>query len=120
MRRSTSYTLIPTPEQLAKRFLAEVLAVSAGVQVGNLSIHELGQLCGETRYCDAEDNLAVFFTSLKRYRRRGDFKGLATLPRPRPLQLHIDPYILYGHFRAWLRKQKVDPDQVGEPGELKL
>jgi hypothetical protein len=120
MRRSTSYQLIPTPEQLAKRFLAEVLAASAGVEVGHLSIRELGELCGEARYCDAEDNLAVFFKSLKRYRRLGDFQGLATLPRPRPLQLHIDPYILHGHFRAWLRKQKIDPDQIGVPGALNL
>jgi len=34
-----------------------VLAVSAGVEVGGLSVRELGDLCGETRYCDAEDNL---------------------------------------------------------------
>jgi hypothetical protein len=116
MRRSTSYKLIPTPEQLAKRFLAETLAVLAGIEVGDLSIRELGQLCGEMRYCDAEDNLSAFFASLKRYRRLGDFQGLATLPRPRPLQLHIEPHILYGHFRAWLRKQKIDPDQITEPG----
>lgn len=119
MRRSTSYKLIPTPEQLARRFLAEVLAVLAGLE-GELSIHELGELCGETRYCDAEDNLAAFFKSLKRYRRAGDFQGLATLPRPRPLQLHIDPYILYGHFRAWLRKHRIDPNEIGEPCPLKL
>lgn len=97
-----------------------VLAVSAGVEVGDLSICELGKLCGEMRYCDTEDNLAAFFKSLKRYRRFGDFQRLAPLPRPRPLQLHIDPYILYGHFRAWLRKQKIDPDQIREPGALNL
>jgi len=67
MRRSTSYRLIPTPEQLARKFLAEVLAVSAGIEVGNLSIRELGELCGEMQYCGAEDNLAAFFASLKRY-----------------------------------------------------
>ena len=96
-----------------------MLAVLAGLE-GELSIHELGELCGETRYCDAEDNLAAFFKSLKRYRRAGDFQGLATLPRPRPLQLHIDPYILYGHFRAWLRKHRIDPNEIGEPCPLKL
>ena len=51
--------LPPAPDHAtaAKRFLAEVLAVSAGVEVGGLSVRELGDLCGETRYCDAEDNL---------------------------------------------------------------
>jgi hypothetical protein len=72
----------------------------------------LGELCGGTRYCDAEDNLSAFFKPLKRYRQLGDFQGLATLPRPRPLQPHIDPYILYGHFRAWLHKQRIDPDKI--------
>ena len=68
-------------------FLPRCLPYQAGVEVGDLSIRGLGELCGETRYCDAEDNLATFFKSLKRYCRLGDFQGLATLPRPRPLQL---------------------------------
>jgi hypothetical protein len=32
MRRSQTYKLIPTPEQLAARFLGDVLAAAAGVE----------------------------------------------------------------------------------------
>jgi hypothetical protein len=112
MCRSLSYKLIPTPEQLVNLFLAEMLAASAGGAVGVHSIREWRRLSGETRYHDAEDTLVAFFKSLERYYQPGDFQGLATLPRPRPFQLHLDPYIFYGHFRAWLRTQKIDPDQI--------
>ena len=38
-------------------------------------------------------------------------RTLASLPRPRPLQFHVERHIFYGHFRARLRKRGFDPDQ---------
>lgn len=120
MRRSKTYKLVPTPGDLAVKFLAEACAAVAGVEPGKFSMEELGELWAERRYGDAEDDLFTFFESLKPYRKFGDFQMLAELPRPRPLQLHIDPGILYGHFRAWLRKQGINPDQIGELGSIAI
>jgi len=113
MRQSQTYTLIPTPEQLAARFLGDVLAAAAGVEPGSLPLRDLGEFAADDRQCDAHDRLFGYFDSLKPYREVGDFRMLAALPWTRTLQLHIDPSILYGHFRAWLRKQGIDPDTIG-------
>lgn len=120
MRRSQSYKLIPTPEELAAKFLAEACAAVAGVEPGTFSMEELGKLWSERRYGDAEDDLIAFFDGLKPYRMFGDFQMVAELPLPRPLRLHIDPSILYGHFRAWLRKQGIKPDRIGELGRIAI
>jgi hypothetical protein len=110
MHRSQSYKLIPQSEQLAARFLAEALAAAAGVEVGECPIRELGEFAADERYGDAHDRLFMYFESLKPYREFGDFQNLAALPRPAPLQILIEPHILYGHFRSWLRKEGIDPD----------
>jgi hypothetical protein len=120
MRRSQSYKLIPTPEDLVTKFLAEACAAAAGVEPGKFSMEELGKLWGERRYGDAEDDLFAFFDSLKPYREFSDFQMLAELRRPRPLRLHIDPSILYGHFRAWLRREGIEPDNIGELGTIAI
>ena len=112
MRRSESYQLIPTPEELVTTFLAEALAAAAGVERGARSFRKLHELIGERRYGDAHDALFAWFDSLEPYRHWSDFQGLERLPRPKPLQIFIDPGILYGHFRAWLRKQGLDPDNT--------
>jgi hypothetical protein len=72
----------------------------------------LGKLSADRRHCDIHDDLWSFFDSLKPCRRFGDFQGLTTLPRPRPLEPHIEPHIFYGHFRAWLRKRGIDPETI--------
>jgi hypothetical protein len=92
-------------------FLRETIAAGVGVKRGRLSIASLGELAVEMRYCDIQSNIDSFFESLIPCRRFGDFQTLASLPRPRPLELHVEPHIFYGHFRAWLRKRKLDPDQ---------
>lgn len=120
MPRSQSYTLIPPPEQLVARFLGDVLAVAAGVEPHKFSLHDLGEFAADEGHCDSHDRLFGYFESLKPYRRFGDFQGLETLPLPKPLQLHIDPYILRGHFRAWLRKQGIEPDKIGELGSVAI
>lgn len=113
MRRSQTYKLIPTPEQLAARFLGDVLAAAAGVEPGTLPLRDLGEFAADERHGGAHDRLFGYFDSFKPYRRSGDFQRLEASPFPRPLQLHIEPYILHGHFRAWLRSQGIDPDTIG-------
>ncbi len=93
-------------------FLRETLAAAAGVKVSNHSIAALGEIGADRRYCDIHDDLCSFFDSLKPYRRFGDFQFLAKLPRPRPLELQVEPYAFYGHFRAWLRKRGIDPGMI--------
>lgn len=100
---------VSTPDGLVSLFLREVLEAGAGGVAGRRSAAELGDLAAEMHHCDVRDNLRVFFDSLIPYRRFGDFQTLASLPRPRPLQLHVEPHIFYGHFRAWLRIQGFDP-----------
>jgi len=117
MRRSASYKLTPTPEQLASSFLGQALAAAAGLERGELSFRQLEELIGKRRY---GDDLFAFFDSLEPYRRFGDFQGLETLPRPRPLHILIEPHILYGHFRAWLRKQGIDPDKCAAENTVRI
>jgi len=112
MLKSQTKKPIPTPNRLVSTFFKETLATAAGVKVGRRSIAELGELSSDRRHCDIHDDLWSFFNSLKPKRRSGDFQMVAMLPRPRPLQLHVEPYAFYGHFRAWLRKRGVDPDTI--------
>jgi hypothetical protein len=114
-KKRQRYTLVPTPEQLVIRFLGEAIAAAVGVGPNMFSVAELGTLAADKRYGDLHDALFAYFDSLEPYRKWGDFQMLATLPRPRPLQLLIEPSILYGHFRAWLRKQGINPDTVPPP-----
>lgn len=88
---------------LANRFLTEVQGVVATSEI----------------YGAAHDALFNgYFANLKQYQQPDDFGiglGLLQLPRPRPLQIFVDPVILYGFFRLWLRKQKIDPNTVVHP-----
>jgi hypothetical protein len=93
-------------------FLRETLAAAAHAKAANHSITKLGEMGADRRHCDIHDDLRAFFDSLKPYRRFGDFQFNAKLPRPRPLELQIEPYAFYGHFRGWLRKRGIDPDTV--------
>jgi hypothetical protein len=102
--------------KLTQLFLCEVLAACAAVNAARQSRKALSTLAAERRYSDARDSLRSFFASLKPYRQFGDFQSLAVLPRPRPLELHVEPSILYGHFRAWLRKRGFDPNTIAATG----
>lgn len=93
-------------KSLHKYFLREVLAAGAGIKTGRHSLESLSALGREMRYSDFRDNLKTYFEALKPYRKFGDFQGLARLPLPSPLPLHVEPSILYGHFRAWHRKHR--------------
>ena len=112
MPRIESREPILIPGKLVSVFLRRVLAAGAGVEPGRQSISKLGKIAAWMRYSDYRNNLHTFFDSLKPYRRFGNFQGLAMLPRPKPLRLHVEAHILYGHFRAWLRRMGIDPDTV--------
>jgi hypothetical protein len=90
------YTVKLTSEGLVKWFLAEVLSV----------------IVSYDRYSDAADSLRVYFEVLEQFKEWGDFQMQGTLPRPAPLEIFVEPHALYGRFRAWLRKQGIDPDTV--------
>jgi hypothetical protein len=112
MPRTRSLKPIPVANDFSSLFLSELLATAAGVEAAGRSIKTLGKLALNERYCDARDRIHAYFDSLKPFRRFGDFQGLAILPGPKPLHLHVEPHILHGHFRAWLRKQQLDPDRL--------
>ena len=99
-------------------FLRETLAAAARVKAGNHSITALGEMGADRRHCDIHDDLRAFFNSLEPYRRLGDFQFQAMLPRPRPLELQVEPYAFYGRFRAWLGKRGIDADAV-DVGEVR-
>jgi hypothetical protein len=88
-----------TSEELVKWFLAEVLSV----------------IVSYDGYSDAADALRAYFEFLGQFKRWDDFQMQGTLPRPAPLEIFVEPRALYGSFRAWLRKQGIDPDTVVVP-----
>ena len=100
MRRGAQKFIVKlTSEALVNWFLAEVLAVIATYE----------------RYGEADAALKTYFSSLEPYCKSGDFQMERMLPRPTPLEIFVEPYAFYGHFRAWLRKQGIDPDAVTVP-----
>lgn len=100
MRRGAKrHTITLSSQGLVNWFLAEALSVIAG--------HE--------RFTDAAEALRKYFKILQPLRRPGDFRMQRMLPRPAPLELFVDAYALYGHFRCWLRLHKLDPDAVVVP-----
>lgn len=100
MRRGAKKTKVQlNSEELVNQFLAEVLSVIASYE----------------HYGEAGAALKQYFASLEPYRQWGDFAMERLLPRPTPLEIFLEPYALYGHFRAWLRKQGIDPDAVMVP-----
>jgi hypothetical protein len=99
MRKSKSYKLIPTPEQLATRFLGEVVAATAGTQ----------------GFAEQSDALRGYLETLQPHRRMEDYWRSGAMPQPWPLQFLIDGYTLYAFFRAWLRKEGIDPDLTPPP-----
>jgi hypothetical protein len=100
MRRGAKpFTVKLTSQELVNWFLGEAVSVTAG--------HE--------RFSDAADALDRYFGMFEHLRRASDFQMRRMLPRPAPLGLFVDPYALYGHFRAWLRSHELDPDAVIVP-----
>jgi hypothetical protein len=100
MPRPEKWRLIkPIADELVNAFLAEVLTI--------VQAHERCSLVA--------DALAQYFASLDPYRRSGDFQMNGTLPPPASLKTFVEPHVFYGHFRAWLRKQGINPDSVEVP-----
>jgi len=79
-----------TAERLGLQFLDEVQAAIAPFEI----------------YGDAHEAL---WQNLFRSVRPFDFVADRPLARPHPLQLLVESYIFYAWFRAWVRKQGMDP-----------
>jgi hypothetical protein len=67
-------------------------------------------------YSDAHDALwRGYFDALRPYINHRDFVMEHPLARPHPLQLLVESYKFYGWFRAWVRKQGIDPATLTIP-----
>jgi hypothetical protein len=73
MRKSKSYRLIPTPEQLATRFLGEVVAATAGTQ----------------GFAEQSDALRGYLETLQPHRHMDDYRRSGAMPQPWPLQFSL-------------------------------
>lgn len=98
-RDSTPVRLLSeiTSEELVIKFLDEVLAVAMSNEIYSVAYDALHE---------------GYFKQLKPYIMSGETNIMAGLPRPRPLQLFVDTCALYVYFRAWLRRDGIDPDTV--------
>ena len=97
MKHTSKPTLVPLPEELATQFLDEVVNVIAPFEI----------------YGSAHDALwDGYFADLREYAAWGDFNGEEQLPRPKPLPLLVDAHVLFGFFRAWVRKRGIDPNSM--------
>src|SRR5262245_62124188 len=92
-RRIENYRLVPTTEELARRFLGEVLATVSGY----------------AEPAEAYEALREFFLTLKPFGRAQDFDR-GELPVPDSLRLLTSGLELHLFFRAWLRKRGRDPE----------
>src|SRR5712692_7913013 len=95
-KKRQEYALAPTREELAVRFLGEVVAAvtSAG------------------EFSEQSAALWEYIETLQPHRRMDDYRLDAVMPRPWPLPFLVSEVLLYSCFRAWLRKQGIDPDAV--------
>lgn len=94
-RPAKRYTIKLSAQELVNWFLAEALAAVASSR----------------NFTEAANALRRYFGYFEKFQRPGDFE-IQRLPRPVPLDLFVDPYALYGHFRFWLRVLELDPDKV--------
>src|SRR5437868_4689218 len=69
MPRSKSYKLVPTPEELAVRFLGEAVAATAGAQ----------------GFAEQSDALRGYLETLQPHRRTEDYRRFGAMPQPWPL-----------------------------------
>ena len=83
-------------EALRSRFTAEAMAA-------------IGE---EERYDKAQEALRAWLYALAPFSRWGDFQGDDEIALPEPYRILIEPSILYGYYRAWLRRgEALSPEQ---------
>ena len=75
-------------EALRSRFIAEAIAA-------------IGQ---EERFDKAHAALREYLYALAPWSRSGDFQFEGEIELPEPYRILIEPSILYGYYRAWLRR----------------
>ena len=75
-------------EELRARFVAEAIAA-------------IGQ---EERFDKVHEALREWLYALTPFSKWGDFQGDGEVALPDPYRILIEPSILYGYYRAWLRR----------------
>ena len=75
-------------EELRARFIAEAIAA-------------VGQ---EERFDKVHEALREWLYALTPFSKWGDFQGDGEVALPDPYRILIEPSILYGYYRAWLRR----------------
>jgi hypothetical protein len=91
-------------EELRSRFVAEALAA-----VGE-----------RERFDEAITALRQYLYALAPFSRWGDFNGEERIALPSPYHILIEPSILYGYYRAWLRRGEALPPRTIKPQAKQL
>ena len=82
---------------LRARFIAEAIAA-----VGD-----------RERFDEAIAALREWLYTLAPFNRWGDFQGDGEIALPEPYRILIEPSILYGYYRAWLRREQTLSSEKG-------
>jgi hypothetical protein len=75
-------------EALRSRFIAEAVAA-----IGT-----------RETYVQVQAALREWLYALAPFSRWGDFQGDGEIALPEPYHILVEPFILYGYYRAWLRR----------------
>ena len=82
-------TALEDTDALRSRFVTEAMAA-------------IGQ---EERFDKAQAALREYLYALAPWSRSGDFQGLGQIALPSPYRILIEPFTLFGYYRAWLRRE---------------
>ena len=96
MTRNTQTANVQS-ELLAYLFLREIGAIIAS---------------GET-YAEAHEALTEYLAEIRLYAHRSDLTTGERFPNKGVLTRLVAPHTLYDSFRGWLRKQGINPDELG-------
>ena len=79
-----------------------------------LFMKEIGAIIASREtYAEANDALTEYLAEVRLYARRGDLTTQERFPNKAVLTRLVEPHTIYDTFRAWLRKQGIDPDRLG-------
>jgi hypothetical protein len=85
-----------------------------------LFLREIGSIiASRNTYTEVQDALADYLAEVRLYGKRTDFKTMTRFPDKNILSLLMQPQTLEDSFRAWLRKQGINPDQLLSGDQLR-